>query len=98
VLFAQSSTRLYNRDITHYLGHGRLLIAYKFHQAVLSLMTRNNLESGFKRGAVEAAISFPIFGRFHAYLQYFHGYGQSLIEYNHRTNSFGVGIALNNWI
>jgi phospholipase A1 len=98
VLIKDKSTRLYNRDITHYLGHGRLVIAYKYHQIVLSLMTRNNIESGFKRGAVEAALSFPIFKRFHGYIQYFHGYGQSLIEYNHRTNSFGIGFALNNWI
>jgi phospholipase A1 len=99
VLFARSENfRLNNPDITRYLGHGRLLIAYKFHKIVLSLMGRNNLESGFKRGAVEAAISFPLFGRFHGYVQFFSGYGQSLIEYNHRTNSLGIGLALNNWI
>ncbi|MFN7095894.1 MAG: phospholipase A, partial [Burkholderiales bacterium] len=26
------------------------------------------------------------------------GYGQSMIEYNHYTNSIGIGIALNDWI
>lgn len=98
VLIANRSTRLYNRDITRYLGHGRMVVAYKYSDLVFSLMARNNLESGFKRGAIEAAVSFPIFKRLHGYIQYFNGYGQSLIEYNHRTSAVGVGLILNNWI
>lgn len=98
VLVANKSTRVYNRDIARYLGHGRLVIAYKYRDFVFSLMGRNNLESGFRRGAIEAAVSFPVFKRLHGYIQYFDGYGQSLIEYNHRTSAVGVGLILNNWI
>lgn len=98
LIFKNDSSRLHNPDITHYLGHGRFLFAYKFHKLVLSLKTRNNLESGFRRGSVEVAASYPVFSHVLAYVQFFSGYGQSLIEYNHHTNAAGIGIAFNNWI
>ena len=59
-VFANQSSDLHNPDITRYLGYGRLVLAYKFHQHEVSLMLRNWLESGFKRGAVELDYSFPL--------------------------------------
>ncbi len=88
----------HNRDISKYLGYGRELIAYKYNRQVFSLNMRNVFESNFKRGAVQANWSFPLSSHFKGYIQYFSGYGQSLIEYNHYTNSAGIGIALNDWI
>ncbi len=42
-----------NNDITHFLGNGKILLAYKLGSNVFSLMTRNNVQSNFKRGAEE---------------------------------------------
>ncbi|MCE3237619.1 MAG: phospholipase [Gammaproteobacteria bacterium] len=92
------STYPYNRDIAQYLGYGRLLIAYKFHQQVISLQAHNILESGGKHKTVELTYSFPLTPYIKGYVQAFSGYGQSLIEYRHRTNSLGIGIALNDWV
>ena len=61
-------------------------------------MSRNNITSLFRRGAVELTWSFPIQKYVKGYVQAFSGYGQSLIEYDHYTDSIGIGIALSDVI
>lgn len=98
LIFKPESTDLHNPDIAKYMGNGRFLMAYKYHNNEVTLMLRNNLQSQFRKGAQEFTWGYHV--RKHAtfYLQVFNGYGQSLIEYNHRTLGIGVGIALNNWL
>ncbi|MFW2367833.1 MAG: phospholipase A [Desulforhopalus sp.] len=85
-----------NPDITDYLGHGELRLAYKWNEHVFTLMSRNNLESGFSNGAVELGWSFPLFNfpYLKGYVQYFSGYGESLIDYDQYVNRLGAGILL----
>lgn len=85
-----------NPDITDYLGHGEIHVAYKKEDHVFTLMSRNNLESGFSKGAVELGWSFPLFhyDYIKGYIQYFSGYGESLIDYNNYVNRIGFGILL----
>ncbi|KTD66334.1 phospholipase A [Legionella spiritensis] len=92
------SSKLHNPDIAHYLGYENLLFAHELpFQSKLSVEIQN-IESGLKRGFVQATLSFPILDTLSIYGQFFSGYGQSLIEYNHRTTSAGIGIVLNDWI
>lgn len=98
LIFKAESSTLHNPNISHYLGNGRVVIAYQFAHQELSLMFRNAAESGFSRGALEVGYEFPIYGKINGYLQFFSGYGQSLIEYDHYTNSVGVGVILSNWV
>ena len=83
-----------NPDLTDYLGHGELRFAYKYKDNVFSLMSRNNLESGFSKGAVEVGWSFPIpnYPYLKGYLQYFSGYGESLIDYDKYVSRMGIGL------
>lgn len=90
-----TSTNKYNRDISNYLGHGRALLGYRFHHQFFSLELRNNLESGFSKGSQMISWSIPLTKQLKFYLQYFNGYGQSLIEYDHKTQAVGAGISLN---
>ena len=89
-----------NPDITDYYGHGELWMAYKHGRHTFSMMTRNNLESGFSRGAVELGWSFPLFDYpfLKGYLHYFSGYGESLIDYNHYVNRIGLGLQLTDFL
>ena len=89
-----------NPDITNYLGHGEFRAIYKLDRQTFSLMLRNNLESSFKRGAVEASWSFPIweYKYFKGYMQYFSGYGESMIDYNRYVNRIGLGILLSDFL
>ncbi len=85
-----------NPDITDYLGHGELGIGYKYKDHTFTFMSRNNLESGFSKGAVVFGWSFPLFKYpfLKGYVRYFSGYGESLIDYDSYVNKIGVGIML----
>ncbi len=89
-----------NPDITDYLGHYELRAAYKWNDHVFSAMSRNNLESGFSKGAVELSWSFPLgdYPFLKGYVQYFNGYGESLIDYDHHVNKIGIGLAVTDWL
>lgn len=98
VVFYDSTMREHNPNIADYLGYGQVLLAYKYYNQVLTFQAHSLLECGGKRITGEFTWSFPITNYLNGYFQVFSGYGQSLIEYNHRTNSVGIGIALSNWI
>ena len=89
-----------NPGITDYLGHYEIRAAYKWNNHVFSVMSRNNLESGFEKGTVELSWSFPLWNYpyLKGYVQYFTGYGESLIDYNQYVNKFGVGFAVTDWL
>jgi phospholipase A1 len=89
-----------NPDITDYLGHYELRLAYKWKEHTFSLMSRNNIESGFSEGAVEGTWSFPLgnYKYLKGYIQGFSGYGQSLIDYNVYQKSVGIGFAITDFL
>lgn len=89
-----------NPDITDFLGHGEFRAAWQRNGHIVSMMLRNQLESGFEKGAVELGWSIPVFNYpyLKAYMQYFYGYGESLIDYNRKVNRIGVGISITDWI
>lgn len=89
-----------NPDITDYLGHYELSASYAWGKHVFSVMSRNNLESGFSKGAIQLSWSFPLGGwpYLRGYVQYFNGYGRSLIDYNQHANTIGVGFSLIDWL
>jgi len=86
-----------NPDITNYLGHGELLMAYKWDKQTLSATLRNNLRHKNK-GSIQLDYSFPLTRRIKGYVQYFNGYGESLIDYNRSISRIGIGIALSDWL
>lgn len=92
----ESSSDDDNPDITDYLGHAEFYVAYKRKKYVLSAMFRNNIESEFERGAVQLSWSFPLweYPYLKGYIQYFSGYGESMIDYDQYVNRIGVGFIL----
>lgn len=83
-----------NPDIEDYLGHGDLQLVYRNGRQSYSLLLRNNFERKQNRGAFELSWGFPLYGRLNGYVQYFNGYGESLIDYDHRQQTIGIGIGL----
>ncbi len=88
-----------NPDIDDYMGYGEMKLVWERKRHVVAVMLRNHIESGFERGATEISWSFPIFGYSYlrGYLQYFYGYGESLIDYNQKANRLGIGISVTDW-
>lgn len=83
-----------NPDIEHYLGHFELRLGTKFKEAKMTMMMRNNLRTENNRGYMELNFAYPINKRFDLLFQYVNGYGESLIDYNHDIERFGIGFQL----
>ena len=86
-----------NPDIRDYMGNLEFRGVYKWNRHTVSLMLRNNLQSGFSKGSFQVDWSFPIHGRLRGYTQYFNGYGESLIDYNVHNNTLGVGLSFTDY-
>lgn len=87
-----------NPDIENYIGRGDVQAFYKYKEQEFSLMLRHSLRGGDNnRGAVQFDWAFPINGTLRGYFQVFDGYGESLIDYNHKATYVGFGVSLLNW-
>lgn len=82
-----------NPDITRFLGNFELGYGKKVGNFNILALLRNNLRSDNK-GSIDLNISYPINERYDLVLQYFNGYGDSLIDYNRHQERFGIGIQL----
>jgi len=88
-----------NPDIERYLGHANYHVVYKLTEdRTFSLRLMNNLRSDDNKTSVEFGYSFPMGDTIKGFFQYYNGYGESLIDYNHRIQRFGIGIMLNDWL
>lgn len=87
-----------NPDINDYVGRVDYLYVHKNQGHEYSLLLRHNLRfNSDSRGAVEADWAFPLRGNLRGHLQFFSGYGESLIDYNHRSDYLGLGASLVGW-
>jgi len=62
-------------------------------------MLRNNLRTDNK-GALQLDWSVPLSmcnNKVSFYIQYFNGYGESLLDYNSSSNRIGAGIMVTDW-
>lgn len=86
-----------NPDIHKFMGYGDLSLNYLYGKSQFGLLLRNNLDfdSGQNRGAVKADWSYPFFNAYNTYwyLQYFNGYGESLIDYNRKVEKASIGLS-----
>lgn len=84
-----------NPDLADYRGRGELQFGWTPGAATTSLLWRNTLK-GDKYGALQFEWTYPISGRqpngLRWFFQAFHGYGETLTDYNFRQTSFGLGV------
>jgi len=85
-----------NPDIVDFMGRFELTGIYRLGDSEFSAMLRRNLST--RKGAYQLDWSYPLYKNLRGYLQWFDGYGESLIDYNHRTRSLGIGVQLGGWM
>ena len=91
-----------NPSMSSYLGYGELWADYRWKKDEsshhLGLMFRNNLRfDGDNRSTLQLGYDRTLVGPLNLYIQYFTGYGETLIDYNHYTNRIGAGVMIRNW-
>lgn len=87
-----------NPNIEDYLGHGEIIALWQIADGHnIDMELRNNLSSDNK-GSVLLGWSFPLTKHLRGYIQYFNGYGESLIYYNHHSERLGIGVKLTDWL
>jgi phospholipase A1 len=84
-----------NSDILDYMGYGDLTIIYPYKEHLFKLLIRNNFDFSENRYAAQFDWTFSLWkdGLF-GLVQYFDGYGESLIDYNTKTRRIGIGLAI----
>lgn len=80
-----------NPDIERYLGNFELTMQRMIGRYSGTMRLRNNLNRRTNRGAVQFDITFPLTRKLNGVVQVFHGYGESLLDYNSRNTRVGVG-------
>jgi phospholipase A1 len=86
-----------NPNIEKYIGYGEIWAYYFLGKHRLGMMLRNNFSFHANRGALQAEWSFPLLKWVSGHVQYFVGYGESLLDYNHKVNRIGIGFILVDW-
>lgn len=90
-----------NPDIQSYVGRADAVIRWEpgDKSQSVSLLLRNNLDFGKNRGFMQLDWTTPLFAGKSAklYTQVTSGYGESLIDYNHRQTTFGMGVSFREW-
>ena len=87
-----------NPGIEDYIGRGDMTLVHRRGGHEFALMARHSLRGGERsRGALQFDWGFPIHNTLRGHVQVFDGYGESLIDYNHRATSVGLGISLLEW-
>ncbi|TKX30178.1 phospholipase [Campylobacter sp. MIT 12-5580] len=81
-----------NKDITSYMGNFDLAVSYLAKDYFTSVLVRNNLNFKRNKGALQFDAGFDFWGNgVFLYVQYFNGYGESLIDYNRYLHKFSLG-------
>ena len=89
-----------NPDLHSYLGYGDAGIRWDPNTTQsVALLLRNNLQMGQNRGFAQLDWTTPVFvgksAKLHAQLT--NGYGETLLDYNHRQTTIGLGISFREW-
>lgn len=87
-----------NPAILDYTGRGEAIVIYNLKKHQFALTGRHSLRTGSKsHGRIQFDWTFPVIGNLKVNLQVADGYGETMVDYNHRQTTIGVSAALIQW-
>ena len=93
--FIDDATGDDNPDIESFIGRSEFVFGRRMGKFGIETTVRNNLSVNKNRGSVLLNVTYPVTDRYDVLLQYFNGYGDSLIDFNRHQQRIGLGIQLN---
>ena len=88
-----------NPAVTDNIGRADATVIYQNGRNLFSVVGSHSLRGGAKnRGQVQFDWTFPVRGNLRGDLQILHGYGETLIDYNHRQTTIGLAVSLVDWL
>ena len=84
-----------NPDIEDYYGHFDVRASWERGNQLFSVTMRNPFARHF---GAQLNWSLPITGRLRGLLQWYYGYSENLIDYDHKNNRVGIGLLMSDWL
>lgn len=86
-----------NPLITKYIGRAEAFATYKLKKHIFHVIATNSLSFDDNHGSMQFNYIYPLKANINAQLQIFNGYGETLIDYNHKQTTVGIGISFIDW-
>ena len=84
-----------NPAIADYLGRGDVQVVHFVRKNIFSLRGAHSLRTGDNNhGLLQFDWTFPVVKNLKGHFQLMDGYGETLIDYNHRQTIIGIGVSL----
>jgi phospholipase A1 len=86
-----------NPDLVDFIGRNEITLGWAPGVSTVNLTWRTNFNA-VDRGSVQLDWTYPVFAEqplgLRWYAQLFSGYGETLLDYNHKQTSLGFGLTL----
>lgn len=87
-----------NPDLSDYMGRFDVTVVHVLGGHQFSIMARHSLKTGVRsHGAMQFEWAFPVRAPLRGRVCLFHGYGESLIDYNFKVTGISLGVSLVEW-
>lgn len=87
-----------NPAITDYYGRGEIIVIKNLKRHQLALIATNSLRFDItNRGSLKATWSFPVYRNLRMQFHAGYGYGETLVDYNHKQGTLGICVSLIDW-
>lgn len=94
----ESAEKDNNPGIENYIGRAELLTAFSKNRHHLSFLARHTLRNKENnRGSIQIDYAIRIWDNLKFHTEFFSGYGESLIDFNHKQTTIGFGLSLIEW-
>ncbi|MFN2261646.1 MAG: phospholipase A [Psychroflexus sp.] len=93
----ESSDKDDNPAISDYMGRLEATLIYNIDKHSFNFIGKNSMNFNNNRGSLELNYFYSVKSNLRFHFQAFTGYGETLIDYNHRQTTFGIGISFIDW-